>query len=80
MNTEEYFSKVPNLAEYGELGRQIWDYVSKFEQNDYVYTDEDRLYAYQLVQRVCLSDEMSDETKVIIIGNIVGEIQSLYGF
>mgnify|MGYP004700943527 CR=1 FL=1 len=79
MNTEDYFSKVPNVAEYGELGRQIWDYVSKFEQNGYVYTNEDRLYAYQLIQRVCLCDEMSDETKLIVIDNIVSENQSLTG-
>jgi hypothetical protein len=73
MNIEDYFSKVPNVAEYGELGRQIWDYVSKFEQNGYVYTDEDRLYAYRLVQRVCLCDEMSDEIKVIVINSITTE-------
>jgi len=73
MNTEEYFSKVPNVAEYGELGRQIWDYISKFEQNGHVYTDEDRLYAYQLIQRVCTYDEMSDEVKVIVINNIITE-------
>ena len=67
------------LNEYGELGRQIWDYVSKFDKNGYQYTDEDRLNAYRLVQQICLYDGMSNEDKVSIIFDIVVEKQSLLG-
>lgn len=74
-----YNGKQIVLSDYGELGLKIWNYIQKFENNGHIYTDEDRVYAYKLIQLVCdyENKHIPNDVKIVLIEEIIHEVDSL---